>query len=500
MTERQPPVRDPHLEEVAQWHPIDGTPTKKKVAVGCSIGATIETYDFIGFGTAAALYFNEAFFPANDPLSGTLLSFATLGIGFAVRPLGGIIGGYLGDRLGRKPGLVRSLLLLGIATVLIGLLPTYQQVGIWAPILLVAVRVVQGLAFGAEWGGAILMCFEHAPWRKRGLYTGITQAGFPVGLLLANLAFLGSVPLGPQWAWRGAFLLSAILVIVGIIIRLKVEESPEFEELKEEGDLAKNPLSEVIREDWRTIVRAFCLRAAETGGDAVSVTFMLSYLANEALAGRSVSLTGLMLASALGIAATIGWGALTDKIGRRPVYVLGTVVTAAWGIPLFLLVNTGTAVLIVTTFVVSYTICQNCLAGVQGAWFSELFAARTRTTGASLAYQLSAVVAGFTPLVATALYAGVGWIGPALMLTGYGLLGFTAALFTRETWGPTERAAVAGIKRDAQQRPTPDAGLGKDRATHAAIPRQADSPRSPSGERRPIDPTTLSTTTKGPAA
>jgi MFS family permease len=426
------------------------------LAIGTSVGATIETYDFIGFGTAAALYFNTVFFPASDPLSGTLLSFATLGIGFAVRPLGGIIGGYLGDKIGRKPVLVGSLLLMGFATVLIGLLPTYQQVGVWAGIMLVAVRVVQGLAFGAEWGGAILMCFEHAPWRKRGLYTGITQAGFPVGLLLANLAFLGSVPLGPQWAWRVPFLLSAVLVVVGIIIRLKVEESPEFEELKEEGDIAKNPLTEVIREDWRTIVRAFCLRAAETGGYAVSVTFMLSYLASEQLAGRSVSLTGLMIAAALGIGATVAWGALTDRVGRRPVYLVGTVVTAAWGIPLFLLVNTGTAVLVVGTFIVSYAVCQNSLAGVQGAWFSELFAARTRTTGASLAYQLSAVVAGFTPLVATALYAGVGWIGPALMLTVYGLLGLGAALLTPETWGRTERAAVADIERGSAPSPADD--------------------------------------------
>ena len=438
-------------------HPIEGTAAKKRVAIGTSVGATIETYDFIGFGTAAALYFNTVFFPASDPLSGTLLSFATLGIGFAVRPLGGIIGGYLGDKIGRKPVLVGSLLLMGFATVLIGLLPTYQQVGAWAGILLVAVRVVQGLAFGAEWGGAILMCFEHAPWRKRGLYTGITQAGFPVGLLLANLAFLGSVPLGPQWAWRVPFLLSAVLVIVGIIIRLKVEESPEFEELKEEGDIAKNPLTEVIRTDWRTILRAFCLRAAETGGYAVSVTFMLSYLANEGLADRTVSLTGLMLAAALGIGATISWGALTDRIGRRPVYILGTIVTAAWGIPLFLLVNTGTAVVIVLTFVVSYAVCQNSLAGVQGAWFSELFAARTRTTGASLAYQVSAVVAGFSPLAATALYAGVGWIGPALMLTGYGVLGLLAALVTRETWGPAERAEVEALERSLSQHAATDA-------------------------------------------
>src|ERR671923_469920 len=206
-------MSDAHLEEVAHWHPIDGTPEKKRVAVGCAVGATIETYDFIGFGTAAALYFGTVFFPKSDPLSGTLLSFATLGIGFAVRPLGGIVGGYLGDRIGRKPVLVGSLLLMGVATVLIGCLPTYQMVGIWAPILLVAVRVVQGLAFGAEWGGAILMTFEHAPWRRRGLYTGITQAGFPVGLLLANLAFLFSTHLGGTWAWRGAVLLFAGLVV-----------------------------------------------------------------------------------------------------------------------------------------------------------------------------------------------------------------------------------------------------------------------------------------------
>src|ERR687898_3265191 len=296
MTEQQPPLRDPHLAEVAQWHPIEGTPMKKRVAIGCSVGATIETYDFIGFGIAAALYFNTVFFPANDPLSGTLLSFATLGIGFAVRPLGGIIGGILGDKIGRKPVLVGSLLLMGAATVLIGALPTYQQVGVWAGILLVIVRVIQGLAFGAEWGGAILMTFEHAPWRKKGLYTGVTQAGFPVGLLLANLAFLASVPLGGSWAWRGAVLPPPRPVVVGIVIRLKVEESPEFEELKEEGEIAKNPLLEVLREDWRNVLRAFCLRITETAGYAVSVTFVLSYLAAEELAHRSVTLTATMIA------------------------------------------------------------------------------------------------------------------------------------------------------------------------------------------------------------
>jgi MFS family permease len=470
MTEASPAQPDPRLEGTAHWHPIEGTPEKKRVAIGCSVGATIETYDFIGFGTAAALYFNTVFFPASDPLSGTLLSFATLGIGFAVRPLGGVIGGYLGDKIGRKPVLVGSLFLMGFATVLIGVLPTYAMVGIWAPILLVVVRVVQGLAFGAEWGGAILMVFEHAPWRKRGLFTGITQAGFPVGLLLANLAFLISVPLGDQWAWRVPFLLSAVLIVVGIAIRLKIDESPEFEELKEDGQLSKNPIFEVLRDDWRNVLRAFCLRVAETAGYAVAVTFMLSYLTREGLAERATTLTALMLAAAIGIFATIFWGGLTDRIGRRPVYLFGTVITVLWGVPLFLTVNTGASLAIVVAFVISYAVCQNSLAGVQGAWFSELFSAKTRTSGASLAYQLSAVVSGFTPLVATALYSRTGWIGPALLFSGYGLLGLIAATMTRETWGAVEREKVALIEteimreRELGQRVVPEAASWAHRA------------------------------------
>ena len=176
---------------------VHGTKDATRVAIGSGVGAVIETYDFIGFGTAAALYFGTAFFPGSDPVTGTLASFATLGVGFAARPLGGIIGGHLGDKVGRKPVLVTSLILMGLATFAIGLLPTYAMVGLLAPALLVFVRIVQGLAFGAEWGGAILMSYEHAPWKNKGKYTGIVQAGFPVGLLLANLTFLGK-----QQPWR----------------------------------------------------------------------------------------------------------------------------------------------------------------------------------------------------------------------------------------------------------------------------------------------------------
>lgn len=432
-----------------------GSPGKLRVAVASGVGATIETYDFIGFGTAAALYFGSAFFPGSDPVAASLLSFATLGVGFAVRPLGGLIAGYLGDRVGRKPVLVGSLLLMGLATVLIGCLPTYQQVGVAAPVLLVAVRVVQGLAFGAEWGGAILMTFEHAPWRKRGLYTGITQAGFPVGLLLANLAFLGSAHLGSSWAWRIPFLLSAALVVVGILIRLKVDESPEFENLKEAGEVARNPLWEVLRDDWRDVLRALCLRSVETAGYALSVTFMLSYLKKYLLppVPGSVSLLALTAAAGIGILATALWGRFSDSVGRRPVYLLGCALTLVWGIPMFLLVNTGSAALVVLAFVISYAVCQNSLAGVQGAWFSELFAARTRTAGTSLAYQISAVVSGFTPLIATALHISTGWVGPALLFSTYGLLGLVATLLTRETWGSARRAeAVDAETRQIDER------------------------------------------------
>src|SRR4029078_8116791 len=198
--------------------PIHGTKDARKVAIGSSVGAVIETYDFIGFGTAAALYFGHAFFPGASPVAGTLASFATLGVGFAARPLGGIVGGHLGDKLGRKPVLVASLIVLGLATFVIGLLPTYAAVGILAPILLVTVRIVQGLAFGAEWGGAILSSYAHAAWKQKGRYTGIVQAGFPVGLLLANLVFLVTVHLGGDWAWRVPFLASIFLVLLGPVL------------------------------------------------------------------------------------------------------------------------------------------------------------------------------------------------------------------------------------------------------------------------------------------
>ncbi len=418
---------------------VHGTKDAKRVAVGSGVGAVIETYDFIGFGTAAALYFGPAFFPGADPVTATLASFATLGVGFAARPLGGIIGGHLGDKVGRKPVLVTSLIVMGLATFLIGLLPTYAQVGIIAPILLVVVRIVQGLAFGAEWGGAILMSYEHAPWKSKGKYTGIVQAGFPVGLLLANLVFLASANLAGDLAWRIPFLASIVLVVVGLIIRSKVPESPVFDDVRDHGDIVKNPIVQVIRDDWRNIVRGICLRVAETAGYAVSVTYMISYLHTAELATKTETLTALCVASAIGIFATMAWARLTDRIGRRPLYIASCAFAAAFGIPMFLLANTGAFLAVIATIVIAYAVCQNSLAGAQGAWFPELFQANTRSSGASLAYQISAMVSGFTPFITTLLFIQLGWTGPALLFSAYAVIGLLAALLTRETWGPAER-------------------------------------------------------------
>ncbi|RCV50419.1 MFS transporter [Marinitenerispora sediminis] len=425
--------------------PEAGSPDKVRVALGSAVGTTIENYDFLAYGTAAALYFGPAFFPGDSPLFSTLAAFGTLGVGFAMRPIGGIIGGHLGDRIGRKPVLVGALLLMGFATVGIGLLPTYDQVGILAPILLVLLRLLQGIGFGAEWGGAILMTFEHAPRRRRGFYSAIPQAGVPLGLLLANVAFLLSAQLDSHLAWRVPFLLSAVLILAGFVIRMKVSESPEFEEAQQQDELVKSPVLEVLRKDWRTVLRAIALRLAETGGFYVTVTYLLSYLQENDLATRGVALTGIVLASLIGVFGTPLFGALSDRVGRRPVYLAGCVLTILYGVPLFLMMNTGDAVVIVIGFVIALAVAHDSLAGVQASWFSELFDTRTRTSGASLGYQGSAALSGFIPFIATALAAALGWMGVALLYSAVGLIGAIGVALTRDTWGRAERAAAAPV-------------------------------------------------------
>jgi MFS family permease len=433
--------------------PVHGTKDVTRVSWGASAGGVIENYDFIGFGTAAALYFGHAFFPGASPLVGILASFATLGIGFVVRPLGGVIGGHLGDKVGRKPVLITSLLMMGLCTFAMGLLPTYATVGIVAPVLLVIVRVIQGIAYGAEWGGAILMSYEHAPWLRKGKFTGIVQSGFPIGLLLASLVYLASVELPGSWAWRVPFLASILLVIVGLILRAKAPESPVFDEVKEEGRIAKAPLVQVIRDDWHNILRGIGLRVAETAGYAVAITYMIAYLKSAHLATDRETIVALSIASAIGIAATMGWARLTDRIGRRPLYLWVTLFNAAWAIPMFLLVNTSITFAIVLTLTISYAISQNALAGSQGSWFPELFQDNVRSSGASMAYQVSAVTSGVTPFITTLLFIALGWLGPSLLFLAYSLIGLVAAALTRETWGKREREQATQISTQQPEEP-----------------------------------------------
>jgi MFS family permease len=424
-----------------------GSPGKIKTALGAAAGTCVENYDFVAYGTASALYFGHVFFPESDPVVGTLLSFATLGVGFLMRPIGGSIGGYLADRFGRKPVLVGALLVMGIATFAIGLLPTYAQVGIMAPALLVAIRMIQGLAFGAEWGGAVLMAFEHAPWRRRGRFTAIPQAGNPLGIALANIAFLASAPLDSDWSWRIPFLASAVLIVVGLFVRMRLSESPEFEIVKAEGKVVRNPFLTVIREDWRNILRIIALRVVESCAYYLTATYLLSYIAKRDPADRSIALTGVVIASIIAVGTTLLAGSLTDRVGRRRVYLTGCLLAIAFGIPMYLMANTGDPFLIVLLFVIAIGVIHAGLTGTQGAWFAELFNTSTRTSGASIGYQVAASIAGFAPFLAVLLANSFGWLGPALFYVAVGLVGLAGVLVTKETWGQKQRAEVDALIR-----------------------------------------------------
>ncbi|WP_104139950.1 MFS transporter [Arthrobacter sp. ZGTC131] len=433
------------LSPEKQRQAAHGSPGKVKTALASAAGTCVENYDFVAYGTAAALYFGKVFFPGSDPVAGTLLAFATLAVGFLMRPLGGAIGGFLGDKYGRKPVLVGALLVMGIATVLIGCLPTYEQVGPLAPVLLVAIRMVQGLAFGAEWGGAVMMTYEHAPWKRRGFYAAIPQAGNPTGITLANIAFLASAGLQNDWSWRLPFLFSSVLIVVGLVVRAKLSESPEFERVKAAGAIEKNPLLTVVRNDWRNVLRVISLRIVESCAYYVTATFLLSYISQSNAANRPVALLGIVIASLTAIPVTLLAGHLTDRIGRRKLYLAACILAVLFGFPMFLLSNTGNPVLIVLVFVVGIGIIHATFTGTQGAWFAELFRTNTRTSGASIGYQLAASISGFAPFLAVLLASVFGWAGGASLYVLIALIGLTGVLVTRETWGPKQKAEVDAI-------------------------------------------------------
>jgi len=397
----------------------------RKVALASSIGATIEWYDFFLYGTAAGLVFNQLFFPSGNPTAGTLAAYATFAAGFVARPVGGVIFGHFGDRIGRKTMLVITLLLMGIATFAIGLLPTYEQVGLWAPALLLALRILQGIGLGGEWGGAVLMAVEHAPEGRRGFFGSWPQVGVPAGLLLGTGMFtLLSVWLSEDqflsWGWRAAFLSSAILVAVGMYIRLQILESPAFTEIKEAQDEAQVPIVELLRTQPKESILSVGSRFAEGVSFNVFGVFVISYLTSQLGLPITTALLGVSIAAAISCVLTPVYGALSDRVGRRPVFALGAVAYGLFALPSFLLLNTRQTVWIVVALVVAFGLIHPAMEGILSSFWAELFDTRVRYSGVSFAYQFSGIFAsGLTPLIATALLAAGGgqpWFLGAYMM------------------------------------------------------------------------------------
>lgn len=415
----------------------------KKVAAASFIGTALEGYDFLLYASAAALVFGQLFFPvSDDPLIGTLLAYSTFTIGFIARPIGGIIAGHYGDKIGRKPMLVLTLTVMGVATMLIGFLPTYAQVGILAPILLTLLRFVQGLAYGGEWGGAILMVIEYAPEDKRGFWGSLPQSAVPFGFLLATAVLSASIAIsGDQflvWGWRIPFILSILPVLVGLYIRMNIDETPEFKKIREQSATAKTPVVEAIKTHGKQILLATGAFVLVSGPYYIIISFMLSYGTTTLGVDRQIMLSGVLIASTIQIFACIGFGALSDKIGRKPVLFGGGIFMLAYAYPLFWMVNTADPHTI--WFALSLGLLAfGALYGPIAAFFAELFVSNVRYTAASLGYQMGQVFGGgFAPFISTALLAWAGgayWPVPLYMmvLTLIGLASIWGLAETRKT-------------------------------------------------------------------
>ncbi|ROP37381.1 MFS transporter [Saccharothrix texasensis] len=426
-----------------------------KVVIASLIGTTIEWYDFFLYGSAAALVFNKLFFPTADPLNGTLLAFTTYAIGFLARPLGGLVFGHFGDKIGRKKLLVLSLVLMGGATFAMGLLPTYAAIGVAAPLLLTLLRLIQGFALGGEWGGAVLIVSEHGSAERRGFWASWPQAGVPMGNLLATavLAVLAAVQTDEaflSWGWRVPFLLSGVLVLIGLWIRLSVSESPVFLEAQKKAEASKlkekPPIVAVVRDHWREVLIAMGARMAENVSYYVITAFILVYITSELGMPRSAGLNAVLIASFVHLVTIPLWGALSDRIGRRTTYLIGTVGIGLWMFVFFALLDTK-SFFPMTLAVTVGLFLHGAMYGPQAAFFSELFGTKVRYSGASIGYQLASIGAGaVAPLIATALLAAYDSSFPiVLYVLAMCVLTVIAVVVAKETKGSSLNRADAEI-------------------------------------------------------
>lgn len=380
--------------------------TRKRALIASLTGSSIEWFDYFLYGTAAALVFNKLFFPNFDPVVGLMLSYLSFSLTFFIRPIGGVLFAHIGDRIGRKKTLVITLSLMGGATVLIGCLPTYEQIGIWAPILLISLRVVQGMGIGGEWGGALLLAYEYAPPKRKGLFGSVPQVGVTIGMLLATLAvsLMAMLPEAQflSWGWRVPFLLSAGLVFLGLWIRHGLDETPEFKQAKASGNVAKMPLLETLRHHWREVLIAAGLKVVETAPFYIFSTFVVSYAVNSLAYEKGVALHAVMLGALVATGMIPLMGALSDRVGRKAVYIGGILGLALFIIPYFMLLDTRAGWGITLATVIGFGVLWAPITAVLGTLSSEIFATRVRYTGITLGYQLGAALAGGTaPLIAT---------------------------------------------------------------------------------------------------
>jgi len=380
----------------------------RRATVASVVGTTIEWYDFFLYGTAAALVFPKLFFPGAAPFAGVLAAFATQFVGFAARPIGAAIFGHFGDRIGRKTTLIATLFLMGVGTVLIGLLPTYAAIGVAAPVLLVILRTIQGIGVGGEWGGSILLSMEWGHKDKRGLSASWPQLGVPLGLVLSTgVVRITSGLTGSEgflnYGWRIPFLLSVVLIGVGLIVRLRVVESPEFEELRATRGVSKAPIMEVIKRHPREILLSALIRMAEQAPFYLYITFVLTYATKQLQLSSNTILNDTLVAAALGLISIPVFGRLSDRFGRRRVYGAGIVGTALFAFPYYSLLNTRSTGLVLLAIVLSLML-HDMMYGPQAALIAESFDSDVRYTGAGLGYQLASVIAGGpAPLIAAAL-------------------------------------------------------------------------------------------------